>query len=171
MLENISSVYKINTKRYNKLRQTYLHVRCHIHIYIGAHTCAHVCACVRITKVQENTNIEHNGNNNVRNDWKRAVDAATAVAVAAAAVAAAAATAATGCPVSVRHVSQSQPRGSRRQQKQPVCLRANTHNKSPLQIDWNYRKTIYRISRVAVVSVHPPTFLPSRPPKLISNLF
>lgn len=164
MLENISSVYKINTKRYNKLRQTYLHVRCHIHIYIGAH----VCACVRITKVQENTNIEHNGNNNVRNDWKRAVDAATAVAVAAAAVAAAAATAATGCPVSVRHVSQSQPRGSRRQQKQPVSQRANTHNKSPLQIDWNYRKTIYRISRVAVVAAHLPAV---SPPKLISNLF
>jgi len=26
--------------------------------------------CARATKVQENTNIEHNGNNNVRNDWK-----------------------------------------------------------------------------------------------------
>lgn len=147
MLENISSVYKINTKRYNKLRQTYLHVRCHIHIYTGAH----VCACVRITKVQENTNIEHNGNNNVRNDWKRAVDAATAVAVAAAVAA---------CPVSVRHVSQSQPRGSRRQQKQPVSQRASTHNKSPLQIDWNYRKTIYRISRVAVVAARPPPASP-----------
>lgn len=108
MLENISSVYKINTKRFNKLRQTYLHVRCHIHIYIEAHTCAHVCACVRITKVQENTNIEHNGNNNVRNDWKRAVDAATAVAVAAAAVAASAATACHWLP-GQRPACQSEP--------------------------------------------------------------
>lgn len=120
----------------------------------------YVCACVRITKVQENTNIEHNGNNNVRNDWKRAVDAATAVAVAAA-------VAATACPVSVRHVSQSQPRGSRRQQKQPVSQRASTHNKSPLQIDWNYRKTIYRISRVAVVACPPSSHFPPN----ISYLF
>ncbi|XP_062123450.1 uncharacterized protein LOC133836872 [Drosophila sulfurigaster albostrigata] len=31
---------------------------------------------VQITRVEENTNIEHNGNNNVRSDWKRATDAA-----------------------------------------------------------------------------------------------
>lgn len=53
------------------------------------HMCVCVCVCtryVRTTKVQENTNIEHNGNNNVRNDWKRATDAATDIAIAVAAL-------------------------------------------------------------------------------------
>lgn len=104
-----------------------------------------VCACVRITKVQENTNIEHNGNNNVRNDWKLAVDAAIAAAVAVAAAVAATpgAATATAC-LPTRSASGMSVKASREAvaaSRSSRLASGPTHNKS-LQIDWNYRKTI-----------------------------
>lgn len=115
------------------------------HTYLHVHVC--VCACVRITKVQENTNIEHNGNNNVRNDWKRGVDAAAAVAaafaIAAVVAATAAAATATAC-LPARSASGMSVRASREAvagSRSSRLASGPTHNKS-LQIDWNYRKTI-----------------------------